>query len=312
MKEPRRYSARIAAVNSSFLRMSATLKLFRIVASTGAAGGYSTTWQVPPAASMAARADFEKPCAWTVSGLVISPRPSTLTGMSRRVARPAALSAARSTDAPESKRCSRSPRLTGCVCVRNISNGIDIFLFGPRSLRMRMWIGFCPPSKRARSLAPAREPAPLWPRPDVLPWPEPWPRPTRLRFLRDPGAGWRLWRPTIGSSALSSSRFFLAVAINSPLRMLRGAHPLLSLERSSSVLRLHDDQVADRVEHPAQLRRVRLLDGMADLAQADRAQRVALLGVGAVGRADLLDHICAHASTVSSGVLVTSASASAS
>jgi hypothetical protein len=48
--------------------------------------------------------------------------------------------------------------LTGCVCVRNGSNGIDIFLFGPRSLRMRMWIGFWPPSKRARRLEPEREP----------------------------------------------------------------------------------------------------------------------------------------------------------
>ena len=52
---------------------------------------------------------------------------------------------------------SRSARLTGWVCVRNISNGIDIFLFGPRSLRMRMWIGVWPPSKRSRSLAPERD-----------------------------------------------------------------------------------------------------------------------------------------------------------
>ena len=62
-------------MNSSFLRISATLKEFRIVASTscGLRGGYSMTWQVPPAASMAARADFENACACTVSGLVISP-----------------------------------------------------------------------------------------------------------------------------------------------------------------------------------------------------------------------------------------------
>ena len=60
--------------------------------------------------------------------------------------------------AQSEKRASRSSRFTCCVCVRNGSNGIDIFLFGPRSLRIRMWIGFWPPSKRARSLAPAREP----------------------------------------------------------------------------------------------------------------------------------------------------------
>src|SRR5689334_24891947 len=32
--------------------------------------------------------------------------------------------------------------------------------------------------------APAREPAPFWPRPDVLPSPDPGPRPTRLRWGR--------------------------------------------------------------------------------------------------------------------------------
>ena len=93
------------------------------------------------------------------------------------------------TSAPESKRASRSRRFTGWVLVRNFSNGIDFFIVGPRSLRMRMWIGFWPPSKRTRFLAPEREPAPLWPRPEVLPVPEPSPRPIRLRSLREPGAG---------------------------------------------------------------------------------------------------------------------------
>ena len=50
---------------------------------------------------------------------------------------------------------------TGWVCVRNISNGIDFFMCGPRSLRMRMWIGICPPSNRARRLEPERAPAPF-------------------------------------------------------------------------------------------------------------------------------------------------------
>src|SRR5687768_18479513 len=44
-----------------------------------------------------------------------------------------------------SKRASRSSRLTACVWVRKGSKGIDIFLLGPRSLRIRMWIGFWPP-----------------------------------------------------------------------------------------------------------------------------------------------------------------------
>ncbi len=62
------------------------------------------------------------------------------------------------TAAPFSKRASRSARLTGWVWVRNGSKGIDFFMWGPRSLRIRMWIGIWPPSKRARFLAPEREP----------------------------------------------------------------------------------------------------------------------------------------------------------
>src|SRR3954447_7557728 len=231
------------------------------------------TVQVPPAASIAARADFEKPCAETVSALETSPRPSTLTGTSRRVARPAALSASGVISAPASKRASRSSRLTGCVCVRNGSNGIDIFLFGPRSLRIRMWIGFWPPSKRVRSLAPAREPAPFCPRPDVLPVPEPSPRPTRLRALREPRAGLSEWRPM--SSGI-------------------GAH-----------------QVADGVDHAPHLGGVVALDGVADPAQAERAQRGELALVGPVGRLDLGDrdaHELAASSAAGSSFVSPSAS----
>ena len=75
----------------------------------------------------------------------ISPRPSTLTGC-LRFASPAARRVSGVTSAPASKRASRSARLTGWVWVRKGSNGIDFFLFGPRSLRIRMWIGFWPPS----------------------------------------------------------------------------------------------------------------------------------------------------------------------
>jgi len=65
------------------------------------------------------------------------------------------------TSAPEERRASRSERLTGWVRVRKRSNGIDFFMCGPRSLRIRMWIGFWPPSKRARRLAPDRDPHPF-------------------------------------------------------------------------------------------------------------------------------------------------------
>ena len=113
---------------------------------------------MPPAPSIAVRADALKPWAWTVSGLDSSPLPSTLTGTPLRVPRPLATSASSVTSAPWSKRASRSPRFTACVWVRNGSNGIDFFMCGPRSLRIRMWIGIWPPSKRVRSFAPEREP----------------------------------------------------------------------------------------------------------------------------------------------------------
>src|SRR3954452_19028672 len=192
---------------------------------------------------MASLADALNLCAWTVSGLEISPLARILTGMSLRVPRPAALSASMVTSAPLSKRASRSWRFTGWVCVRNISNGIDFFMCGPRSLRIRMWIGIWPPSNRARSLAPEREPAPFWPRPEVLPVPEPSPRPTRLRFLREPSAG------------------------------LSECSPMFSF---SAIVLVHLDQMPDTVEHPAGLRVVLDLDGVVDPPQAERAQRLAL------------------------------------
>src|SRR5436190_23981839 len=117
---------------------------------------------------------------------------------------------------------------------------------GPRSLRIRMWIGIWPPSKFGRDFAPVREPAPFWPRPAVLPRPEPSPRPTRLRALRDPGAGFRECRPI----------WFSAIVV------------------------LDVDQVTHAMQHAARLRGVLDLDGLADAAQPERAQRLALRVIG--------------------------------
>src|SRR6185312_15342621 len=200
------------------------------------------TWQVPPAASMASRAAALNLCAWTVSGLVISPFASTFTGTPFFVQSPCEWSVSSVTESPFSKRASRSATFTGCVAVRNGSKGIDFFMCGPRSLRIRMWIGIWPPSKRARCLAPEREPAPLWPRPEVLPMPEPWPRPTRLRRWVEPGFGFRLWRPI--SSARESS--FLAL---------------------SAIVDL--DQMRDDPQLTLQLRRVFALDRFADATEAE-------------------------------------------
>src|SRR4051794_23354047 len=240
----------MAAVNASFFRMSATRKAFMKVLSTGYA---SIDSQLPPAASIFWRADFEKACARTVSAYDSSPSPSTLTGIPLRVARPLRRRLSGVTSAPLSKRCSRSVRLTGWVRLRNCSNGIDFFMVGPRSLRMRMWIGFWPPSKFTRVLLPEREPAPFWPRPEVLPTPEPSPRPTRLRCLREPGAG------------------------------LRECSPM----RSSATINLH--QVAHGGQLALELRRIGALGGLPDPAQLQGAQRVALLLARLVGRAHLGD-----------------------
>ena len=55
-------------------------------------------------------------------------------------------------------------------------------LVKPR-LGMRRTKGICPPSKIGDVEEPEREPCPLLPRPAVLPWPEPGPRPMRFRVL---------------------------------------------------------------------------------------------------------------------------------
>src|SRR4051794_22665464 len=125
---------------------------------------------------------------------------------------------------------------------------------GPRSLRIRMWIGFWPPSRLTLRFEPEREPAPFWPRPEVLPMPEPSPRPIRFLRWREPGFGFRLCSPI--------SSVFVSSAID-------------------------PYQVRDLREHPAGHVVVFLLRRTADLAEPERAQGVALLRVRAVGRLDL-------------------------
>src|ERR687898_995605 len=260
MYAPARYSASMPAVKASFFRISGTLNALRNVRSTG---GYSSiSWQVPPAASIFSRAVAEKPWACTVSAFDSSPWPRILTGTSRRVARPFSRRASGVTSAPLSKRASRSRRFTGWVCVRNFSNGIDFFMCGPRSLRIRMWIGVWPPSKLIFFFAPEREPAPLWPRPEVLPMPEPSPRPTRLRGLREPGVGFREW---------------------SPMR---------------SAIDLH--QMADRMDQSTNGGVVLPLDGTTDLPETQCLQRLVLLPAGAGGGLHLGDDELCHQAGASS------------
>src|SRR5215475_15498427 len=57
-------------------------------------------------------------------------------------------------------------------------------LVNPR-FGMRRCRGIWPPSKPRSMREPLRERCPLWPRVDVLPIPDPMPRPTRFRFSDD-------------------------------------------------------------------------------------------------------------------------------
>src|SRR6187401_3012360 len=102
----------------------------------------------------------------------------------------------------------------------------DVF---PRSFPRRMSMGIWPPSKPAGILLePERDFWPFVPRPAVLPVPDPTPRPSRFRAFRA-WAGRRLER------------------FRSSVIVLR-------------VLSVHAHEVSDLAKHPAQLRRVRLLD----------------------------------------------------
>src|SRR5205823_3530024 len=108
------------------------------------------------------------------------------------------------------------------------------------------------------------------------PKPEPSPRPIRFLRWREPAFGFRLCSPI--SSVVSSA------------------------------IDLH--QVGNLRQHATQDLAVLLLGGTADLAKAKRAQRVALLRVGPVGRLDLRVLHGAHASTGSTAVSSSAASGS--
>src|SRR5687767_14077779 len=87
--------------------------------------------------------------------------------------------------------------------------------------------------------------------------PEPSPRPTRLRGLREPGFGLRLCRPM---RSVVSVSFFSAIDLH---------------------------QVPDSVQHAPSLFVVLDLDGMTDLAKAKGAERLTLSVVRAVLRLGL-------------------------
>src|SRR6266404_9723195 len=142
------------------------------------------------------------------------------------------------------------------------ANSSRKILLKPRFGRRR-WIGIWPPSKPLMR-TPERAVWPLPPRPAVLPLPEPMPRPTRMRFLREPAL-----------SAISLSFIALSPCFN-----------LLLADDADEMLNLCD--------HAANCRRVPQLGDPADLVELEADQRRTLRVVAADRAAGLLDldHLC--------------------
>ena len=146
---------------------------------------------------------------------------------------------------------------------------------GPRSLRIRMWIGIWPPSRALIfALAPERAPAPLWPRPEVLPMPEPSPRPTRLRALRSAGGGLQVRAGPPGLLGPGPASRVAVTRCSSAQQRIIGPHQVADL---AAACPCHD------------LRRVpeRTSTELADATQSQWTRRTVPLSValvGAVGR----------------------------
>src|SRR5882672_9764624 len=137
----------------------------------------------PPAFSIAALAPLEAAMPDTVKALSTLPARMILARFASPATRPAFFSPSRSmAPAPT---LARSPERTSAAFV--------IVVARKPLLGKRRCNGICPPSKPTLWKPPARDFWPLWPRPAVLPRPEPPPRPTRRRFFFEPAAGLMLF-----------------------------------------------------------------------------------------------------------------------
>src|SRR6476661_6954316 len=210
---------------------------------------------LPPAAPIFSAADAEN--AWACTSTLTPPRspvPSTFTGWPRRTA-PASARLSGPIEPP----CGNSAAIRSRLTTWNTT--LLLFL-KPESLGRRMCSGVCPPSNRAEVLP--RAPVPLVPRPAVLPL-EPSPRPTRVFGVWAPGAGRRWWT----------------------FRVMRCPY-------SASADLFDSDQVRHRRDHPADLGTVLLHDRVVDSLEAERAQRLALVRLGADPGLDLGDLELCH------------------
>src|SRR5882672_6725919 len=148
----------------------------------GADFGGASTLTAPPAFSTAAIADLDAPWTANCSATLISPRPSRRTPSLARRNTPPRTKASTSTVSL----VSRAPRSTAAWMrsrFTSLSSSAKMLLkprFGSRRCS-----GIWPPSKPLMR-TPVRAVWPLPPRPPVLPFPDPMPRPTRMRPWRAP------------------------------------------------------------------------------------------------------------------------------
>src|SRR6185369_1025515 len=166
MWPPRRYTANIASVNRMRLRRSGIRKMLASLSNIN----YRTS-TLPPALVIFSWADLENLWAWTVSGALNSPSPRILIGDL-----PFTTPALRRTSGVivVSPKPASFSRLTIVYSVRKM-------LAKPRFGRRRC-NGIWPPSNPRIMREPLRERCPLCPRAEVLPMPDPMPRPTRFLF----------------------------------------------------------------------------------------------------------------------------------
>src|SRR5688572_473716 len=196
----------------------------------------------PPAATIFSRAPALTFTPRTVTAWESSPLASSFAGPFLVRITPASASDSGVISVPSGMRL-RSSSVTTCDSTRNM-------FVKPRFGRRRV-SGIWPPSNCGLPppgpWCPARALMPLCPLPDVLPVPEPGPRPSRLRFLVEPGAGERLCRPILSLLATS-------------LLLLDGRHL---------------DQVAHFLDLTAQRRRILLDDDGLVVVKSDRRERQA-------------------------------------
>ena len=154
-------------------------------AAASAAGSLATiTSTEPPAFSTAASAPFDAPATLNVSlggQLALAEQAHAVLAAARDARRLQRVLV----DRPSWRRACRRRSASGPGRGSPRHSPWRTVLLKPR-FGSRMWSGIWPPSKPLMA-TPERLFWPFWPRPPVLPLPEPMPRPTRMRLLA--GAG---------------------------------------------------------------------------------------------------------------------------